>query len=57
MGYLGAVLNNSEFLPGMGLNQANLNEGGVALTGMVGPNTLAFQPKMGLGITWSAPGA
>ena len=81
--YQGAVIDNADYGPGMGLNgsvgsekpimgasgigglgvranyehyqhegvsgldQANLNEGGIALTGMVGPNTIAFQPKVG----------
>ncbi|MDB5105217.1 MAG: hypothetical protein JWP91_2906 [Fibrobacteres bacterium] len=30
-----------------GLDQANLNEGGIALTGMVGPNTVFLQPRVG----------
>lgn len=81
--YQGAVIDNADYRPGMGLNgsvasekpilgangvgglglranyehyrhegvsgmnEANLNEGGIALTGMVGPNTIAFQPKVG----------
>jgi hypothetical protein len=81
--YQGAVLDNENFRPGMGVNgsigsemlssgagaagglglranyehyrmegikgldKANLNEGGIALTGMVGPNLMAFQPRVG----------
>jgi hypothetical protein len=30
-----------------GLDKANLNESGIALTGMLGPNSVYFQPRVG----------
>lgn len=81
--YQGAMLDNPDFRPGIGVNgsigaersmmgaagvgglglranyqhyrqegfdaidQANLNEAGVALTGMIGPNMAKFQPRVG----------
>jgi hypothetical protein len=81
--YQGAMLDNPDFRPGIGLNgsvgaerslmgasgvgglglranyehyrqegfdavdQANLNEAGVAVTGMLGPNLARFQPRVG----------
>lgn len=81
--YQGAMLDDTDFRPGIGLNgsvgaerpmmnangvgglglranyqhyrqegfdsmdEANLNEAGVALTGMIGPNLARFQPRVG----------